>query len=148
MLPEADATIWVDAAHKVEPGVLSLFDYVGEAGIAVHRHPTRDCIYKEAVASMTMEKYQDQPILEQVSAYLDQGHPEHWGLWECGTIATVRGRIDHALDRWWEEIQAWSYQDQISFPYVMRTMNLWPNAFPTDQYHSPYVTPGPHNRFD
>jgi len=59
-----------------------------DSGLAAHAHTARDCIYEEAVASVAYpEKYSTQPIMEQVDSYRAEGHPEHWGLWACGTLA-------------------------------------------------------------
>ena len=56
----------------------------------------------EAKASMELEKYQGQRCIEQVEAYREEGHPEHWGLYACGLIvrhhrpaAAERGHVAH-----------------------------------------------------
>ena len=42
---------------------------VGATGIAMFRHPDRDCIYDEAVESIRWAKYAGMPIMEQVGHY-------------------------------------------------------------------------------
>lgn len=147
---DADRTVWMDASHKVirQSAVWKALDCVAKAGIALHRHPARQCIYQEANASLRFRKYDGQPIAEQVEAYRKEGHPEAWGLWACGTMATVRGPADALLSEWWEECLKWSYQDQISFPVVMRRNGVRPSDFPDHQYRSPWFRAGEHLRND
>ena len=148
MVSDTEQTIWADAAHTIlSPDIVRAVDYLGDVGIALHRHPSRVCIYDEADASMPMIKYQGSRIPEQVAFYRSQGHPERWGLWECGSIVSDRSH-DEIFEAWWAEINEWSYQDQISLPWVMRNAGMRPQEFPTDQYSSPWVRPGGHRRDD
>lgn len=148
--PDDTHRVWMDAGHRLVDrfAVEAALECVGEAGVALHRHPGRDCIYEEAEASMLFRKYQGLSIPEQAEHYRAEGHPEHWGLWACGTMATVKGPIDKALDAWWDENVRWSYQDQVSFPVVMRRADLLPTSFPHEQYRSPWFAVGGHNRDD
>jgi O-antigen biosynthesis protein len=150
VLPDAERTVWVDASHEIcgPTAVLSALACLDETGIALHRHPVRDCIYVEAEHSLWMLKYKSQPISEQVERYRAEGHPEHWGLWACGSMARTRGAIDAVMDDWWAENLAWSYQDQISFPVVMRRAGLRPAEFPHYQLSSPWFIVGGHTRDD
>jgi hypothetical protein len=150
-LPDAERTVWVDGGHRISgsQAVEQALSHVGPAGIALHRHPGRDCIYDEALASLQFAKYDGQPICDQAAAYRRQKHPEHWGLWACGSIARVRSdALDAAMDDWWNENVLWSYQDQISFPVVMRRAGLRPAEFPYQQYASPWFSVGGHLRDD
>jgi hypothetical protein len=99
--------------------------------VAPHRH----VIWIEAQASIGVEsqggKYDDQPILEQVDHYRAEGHPEHGGLYACGTIAWD---TDSELARdlgaaWLAECERWSIQDQLSLPVVCRRLGLVPSVF-------------------
>jgi hypothetical protein len=138
-----DATVWLDGSHEVsdarffEIALASL----GPDGFALHRHPMRDCIYEEAAASIAYPlKYGGMPIAQQVEAYRAAGHPEHAGLWACGSIArVVSPKMDCLMRAWWHEIVTWSVQDQISLPFVCRVAGVQPVAFPWDQYQNPYV---------
>lgn len=151
-LPDADRTLWIDANERIlDPAAVELaLGCVGNAGIALHKHPGRLCIYDEADASLRVaKKYDDQPIAAQVEHYRSEGHPQNWGLWACGTIARVRSdRLDAVMDAWWEENLAWSYQDQLSFPVVMRRSGLRPGEFPHNQLSSPWFEIGRHVRDD
>lgn len=134
-------TIWIDGSHQITSPA-----FVDEAlaclspdGLAMHRHPMRDCIYAEAGASSWMKKYEGLPIAEQVQHYRMLGHPEHWGLWACGCIARARNdRLSRLMLDWWDECQRWTYQDQISLPFVLRQAGMRPGEFPYPQYQSPW----------
>jgi hypothetical protein len=135
-----DDVIWIDASHEVKSPT-----FVEEAlaarhdGIAAFAHPRRDCIYDEALASIGKEsqggKYDGQPIVEQVHHYRTEGHPKHWGLWACGTVAwdTTSLRVRAFGDAWLAECERWSFQDQLSFPVVARRLELTPGVFPIPQ---------------
>jgi hypothetical protein len=138
-----DATVWLDGSHEVTDA--RFFDIalanLGPHGFALHRHPMRDCIYEEARASIAYPlKYAGQPIAEQAEHYRQLGHPEHAGLWACGSMVRVRSSLmTELMWAWWQEITGWSVQDQISLPVVCRLADVEPVAFPWSQYDNPYV---------
>jgi hypothetical protein len=123
--------IWVDASMRFRAGspgptnehgyLKSLVEQVPEGGVGLFRHRHRDCIYTEATHSLTMPIYKRQPIVQQVRHYQREGHPQGWGLWECGIIVW-RGAQHHIGERWLAEQLAWSSQDQISLPFVLREL--------------------------
>lgn len=151
-LPEADRTLWIDGSHRILPGlpVRSILGFAERTGIAAHSHPRR-CIYPEAVASMDFPKYRDlrPSTVEQAEAYRRDGHPENWGLWACGSLARKRSpEMDAAMEDWWAECVRWTYQDQVSFPVVMRRHGIEVETFPFPQYGSPWFSIGGHMRDD
>ena len=88
--------------------------------IAQFAHPWRDCIYAEAEASVSLPKYDGQPVTEQAACYRRLGHPEHWGLWASGLIArqhTPEVKAHGAA--WTRETDMWTLQCQISEPFVL-----------------------------
>ena len=131
-LPEYDYTIWIDASHRiVRPEFVDeAIGELGDAAIAMYKHPWRDCIYDEAMASVALRKYDGQAILPQVAAYRAEGHPPHWGLWACGTIVRDNSAVARLVDEaWWGEIMHWTYQDQLSLPVVCRRLGVLPATF-------------------
>ncbi len=151
-LPDYEYTVWIDASHEIltEHFVGHAIAAVDDTGIAFYSHPWRDCIYDEADASIVLEKYNGQPVLEQVAAYRSLGHPEHAGLYATGTIARRRTADVSALMRsWWDEICRWTYQDQLSLPVVCRRHGITPATFPCHQvYGNQWTAIRPHNRED
>jgi hypothetical protein len=123
-MAEYDRTLWIDGSCEVLSSNIIHILLEVELPFALYKHQDRDCIYQEAGFSLGMRKYRDEPIRAQVQYYLDEyEHPEHWGLWFAGLI--VRNRcplVERIETQWWNEIERWSYQDQISLPVVMRNV--------------------------
>ena len=137
-LPDYDRTVWVDASVELHTGdvIRQMLEASESTGLAMLAHPERDCIYEEAIASLDMPKYQDQPLLQQVAWYRRMGHPTHWGLW-AGTIIGRDNRSEALMRLWWREILNWSYQDQLSLPQVLRISGSRVETVGGDLYHSP-----------
>jgi len=96
-------------------------------GWATYIHPSgRKCIKSELAESLPMEKYQDLPLREQVDHYFNQGMPEDFGLWACGVMLRD-GKFEDFGSKWMLENLAWTYQDQLSLPYL-----VWKEKFPLD----------------
>jgi len=127
-----DLSIWIDGSLEIESPtfVSDMRARLGDGAWAMFVHPDRDCIYEEAALSATLPKYQGLPILEQVEAYRATV-PPHSGLYACGVIVRrepVSALLQAAARCWWEENVNWTYQDQLSLPYVWATH---PGARPT-----------------
>jgi hypothetical protein len=148
--PRYDAIVWVDGSISIKSAsfVRELTESIGPSGWVVFKHPDRDCIYEECAVSASMLKYTRQPIAEQVSHYRGQGHPPHAGLFACGIIArSVRNNPRlHALNEaWWAENRRWSYQDQLSLPYLLRRFQLGVDLVPYNLWHNDWFDHLPHN---
>lgn len=140
---DAEVTIWLDASFRVDSVtfVEDMARHLDDGDWAQFQHPDRDCIYDEVIVSGQMTKYQAEPINEQVEHYRERGHPEHWGLWATGLI--VRRRTDEVVTvgrRWWQEIDRWSYQDQLSEPFVLREAGLRPVRIYGNIFASPWLS--------
>lgn len=127
----APASIWVDASFRVASDRFAVEALAYAQPIAQFEHPWRDCLFDEAAHSVLLPKYAGEPITEQAAYYRALGHPVHWGLWAAGVIArqhTVEVRKLGAA--WAHEVNVWSFQDQISEPYALRTVGLRPAVLP------------------
>lgn len=135
MLPwaytDADSSIWIDASIRVtSPSLVKDLLELADP-ICQFEHQWRDCVYDEAEASLALAKYAAEPLDEQIKRYREWGHPEHWGLWPTG----IMGRHHTDLIKrfglaWLSEVNAWSYQDQVSQPVLLRAAGLRPNVIP------------------
>ena len=83
--------------------------------------------------SMVLDKYQDVPIKEQVDYYFSQGFPEHYGLWACGVMLRDKKFSDFG-SKWMLENMAWTFQDQLSLPYLSWKENFKIDTIPLNQY--------------
>lgn len=127
----APASIWVDASFRVVSDRFAADVLAYADPIAQFAHPWRDCLYEEAAHSALLPKYAGEPIIEQGAHYRASGHPEHWGLWAAGVIARRHIREVRALgEAWANEIEAWSFQDQVSQPFALRAVGLRPASLP------------------
>jgi hypothetical protein len=128
---DASTSIWVDASFRVVSETFAADAMVYANPIAQFKHPWRDCLWDEAVASCGIPKYFNQPISRQALQYRSEGHPANWGLWASGIIARRHHPIIRMLgDEWKGQIDNWSFQDQISQPFVLRKLGLRPREFP------------------
>jgi hypothetical protein len=143
-----DYTIWIDGsiAPKSEHFARDLVGAVGASGIAVFKHPDRDCIYDEAKESVRWAKYNGLPIMQQVESYRAEGYPEHHGLMAAGVIVRRTGlaslaRMDEA---WWQENLRWTCQDQLSLPVVQWRLGLTNEWIPRHLWFNPWYDYIPH----
>lgn len=155
-LVDSDHTVWVDANMQITSAAFAreAIDCIHD-GLAVWRHPRRDCIYDEAEASLGAEaqggKYDGYPLREQVASYRAEGHPERYGLFACGTVAwDARSPLARKVGAAWiAECERWSIQDQLSLPVVCRRLGVRPGVFPHAQVarrrmSNPWLTIHPH----
>lgn len=128
-------SLFIDGSIEiVNPGIIDILSKYLNTGFATYRHPAgRKTLTKELQDSLTMQKYQDIPIKEQVDYYLKQGLPDDFGLWACG-IMLRDGRFDDFGSKWMLENLAWTYQDQISLPYLVWKEKFPIDTIPLDQY--------------
>lgn len=121
-VPDADATVWIDGS--IVPGPRYATRCLGALDghdVALTPHPLRDCIYDECDASASLPKYDALVMYEQVRHYRYNNHPEHWGLFASGAIARRNNdRVNALNEAWWQENIRWSWQDQLSLPFVLR----------------------------
>lgn len=139
--------IWIDGAFEVMSATFAAEAIAATNGnlIGQWRHPWRDCIYEEArvVHGLRGGKYDGYPALEQADHYRQLGHPVNWGLWATGLIVYTEP-LDDLAERWWDEMNRWGYQDQISQPVVLRELGLRPTDLPGGLHRSPWLEWHPH----
>lgn len=130
---DAPASVWIDASVRVTSPSLAA-DFLAAADpLATFAHPLRDCLFEEASATVAlgMAKYAGEPVAEQPAYYRQAGHPAHWGLWETTILARHHSaEVVKLGDAWTAELDQWSPQDQVSFPFVLRNAGLRPAVLP------------------
>lgn len=139
--------IWTDANMQISGA-----DFVRGAlaarqdGMAVWRHPRRDCVYAEADAALGAESQGGKwepyraAILAQVRAYLDEGYPAHQGLYATGTVAWDLTAPQAGLlgQSWLDECVCWSPMCQLSLPVVAWRVGATIGTFPLPQLERRY----------
>lgn len=146
MYTGASMSVWLDASFRVVSPrfAVDLATYAAESehGIAQFPHPWRDCLYDEAATSGTLPKYADEVphLVRQVDAYAAAGMPRGWGLWATGIIARHHRSEVLAWGRMWgKQIDAYSFQDQISHPYTLWRAGLRPASLPGNHLGNPWI---------
>lgn len=126
---DADIYIWIDASFQISSRDFLSWCVTSLGGnlMAQIPHPERRSIKDEADVSAMMAKYQGLPVHAQVESYIKNGYNDGWGLWATG----LRVQRDDPLmwsigDHWLREQMRWTYQDQLSQPYVLWSNGLRP----------------------
>ena len=139
---ESENNLWVDASFTYEPTMAQMaLDGLRTSTISLFPHPHRTTVADEAELSLTLPKYSHLPLREQVAHYKSMGFPDTQ-LWATGVMATSAS--DEFGNDWMLECSRWSYQDQISFPYLMWEHGIVPSPIGESQFTSPHVHLGGH----
>jgi len=122
-LEDSDWSIWIDANITLLADPRDLVAEVRKSGhlIGAFRHPERECLYDEALHCISAAKDDPDTILAQITRYKCEGYPAKFGLAECNVLVRCHSDpiVAAAMRRWWDEIEAGSRRDQISFNYAL-----------------------------
>lgn len=141
----SEYSIYVDANFEVNIQAERALKLLGDADIAVHRHPDRDCLYAEAAVCEAWGKAPGPVLQQQVQAYEASGYPRGNGLYEGGIIIRRHTPRIRALgEAWWKEVSTHSTRDQISFPYVCWRLGIEPKVIPGQARNNDLWRWGPH----
>jgi Protein of unknown function (DUF616) len=135
--------IWIDGSMSIESRTFAAEAIDATTTFGMWRHPDRDCVFDEASFSAILPKYTNEPLRAQARHYRNLGHPTGWGLWATGLIV-YKQALTRLAAAWWNEIIAWGYQDQVSLPFVLRRLPLWPEPLPHDLRANPWIRIVPH----
>jgi len=87
--------------------------------ILTRRHRRRSCVYDEGRFCIAKNKDDKAIILKQLAFYKNENYPAHNGLHASGLLLRRHTQELKELSRlWWEQVEKYSYRDQISLPYV------------------------------
>jgi len=130
IFPEEDVIMYMDSNARLgrEDSVECLVELLENNDILAFKHPDRDCIYDEAKVCKIEKprfKYLGLPLMEQVEYYRKQGRPKNNGLSATGLLLFKKSnKLKEALNYWFFENLLWTYQDQLSFDYIMATYKI------------------------
>ena len=152
--PDLDDTIvWVDGS--IYPRSMGFLEWLVENSdyyLSQFRHHDRPdgSLWQEYEASEWQGKYKDQPMQEQLQYYFSKGLDMHPGVWATGLIVYTAdhesgwGWLDSFGGSWLTEQARWSYQDQLSEPYVLWQQGLAPAPIPGAIIGNSYFDLTPH----
>lgn len=136
-----DNSIWIDASFQVTSEYFAIEAMRYANPIAQFVHPWREDAYDEAIESARLPKYHGLPVLEQVEHYKKLGFPENSGLWAAGVIVRQHTNVIKEFGKTWlEECYKWSFQDQISEPFVLWKHALYPNSLPGTHFSNKWLS--------
>lgn len=152
----ADVSIWADASSLIKRGFVSrVVSKTLESvdGWAMFPHPNRTKITDEVIASRGLPKYDDMDLEGQVAHYVNhRKYPDGKSLWATGIIGRRSMGIEDDMRivtigaDWMSEIVRWSFQDQLSFPYVAWNNDLEINPIDVDLWSNDVVWFDNHGR--
>jgi len=129
---DTEYSIWIDGNIRIlKPPEDLIAKYLKDHDIAVFKHPTRDCLYQEAI--VCAKKGLDEPeiLIEQVLDYEKSGYAKNRGLAECGIIFRRHTpKVEAFNNAWWAEFSRYSRRDQVSFMYAADSVGLRVNIVP------------------
>lgn len=121
ILQKYDYFIWVDGSVFLRPDFIDKMIYnCNNYNLINFKHSERDNILDEYKLSITMPKYNDKDLYNQYQTYLSKGFPDNIGLFENTIFARKNNNHNnHIFDNWWIHNLEYSFQDQISYPFVL-----------------------------
>lgn len=125
---EDEYSIWVDANIRLLVDPLQYVNcYLGNNDFLLVPHGERDCIYEEAAICITLHRASTKDLVNQMKAYMDEGCPEHVGLFWGGMLVRRHhaAQIKNFDELWWKEFLTYSKRDQVSLGYL-----LWKKELP------------------
>jgi hypothetical protein len=143
ILKKYDYYIWIDGSIFLRDNFIKNVMILTDKNYSLinFKHSVRDNIKDEVKLSITMKKYKSQNIMDQYNAYIEDNFPDNSGLFEKTVFIRKNNlEINNLFDLWWENNLKYSYQDQISYPYVLWKTNIMPdyiikkNVFNNEDY--------------
>jgi hypothetical protein len=117
-LIDADVYAYIDANQEIRCDLNPLLESAFKGGFLTSRHPNRACVYDEAERIKSLKKAKVRAINAQTKAYRREGLPENTGLFANGFFVRDRS-FDKFCERWYEEIEKYTYRDQLSLAYLV-----------------------------
>jgi len=131
ILTKYDYIIWIDGSITLRKDFIKNISnevIKNNKELVNFKHSVRSNIKDEKDVSIQMEKYKKQDVDKQYNSYIANGFDDSIGLFENTIIIRKKTqRTNEIFDSWWLHNLIYSYQDQISYPYV-----LWEKQYTPD----------------
>ena len=138
LLSEYEISIWVDGNVDLKGDLDKFISESIEDGVSVYvpTHPSRDCIYAEAKAVVSMRKDAKEIVNPQMERYEKEGFPKKYGLLQSNILLRKHNEPDciKLMETWFNELKDNSHRDQLSFNYA-----LWKNQDVKVKYLDKYI---------
>jgi len=131
ILKDYDYFIWIDGSLLLRDNflnnVINLLENNSDYSIFNFKHSVRDNIKDEVYFCKDWQKYKDQDLETQYLTYKNDNFKDDWGLYELTSFYRKNiPEINKIYDLWWYHNLCYSYQDQVSYPYVLWKLNTKP----------------------
>jgi hypothetical protein len=139
---DANYTLWLDGNIQLTTNPRDLVGRYLTDGVdvAAFKHRHRSCVYEELEACVRLDKDGVAVMRRQIEGYRKQGYPEQNGLAETGVLLRRHSpRVKEFNQAWWNEIEAGSVRDQLSFNFVMWNRKMSYGLLKGQPDRSPYV---------
>jgi len=148
----SSSSVWIDGSVQIHDNRFSVFvrEHLAAHDLVVWDHPEpRDCLYQEADYCQDWPKYADQPLRQQTAHYLEQGMPEHFGLYAAGCVGMRHTQAVKDFGwAWYDEQHRWSIQDQVSLPFLLWKKNKPFGIWEANELNNDMVTFHQHYKVD
>lgn len=122
LLSDYDVSIWVDGNVTIKSDLNEFISKFiqSDCSIYVPKHPSRNCIYAESKAVISMNKDVKENVEPQIERYREEGLPKDYGLLQSNIMLRKHNEKDciRFMEQWFEELKNGSHRDQLSFNYV------------------------------
>lgn len=134
LFPQARYSIWVDSKSQFrrDPlGVLEALIWRTNSVLAISEHGARSSVYDEGKAVVKKHKATPEEVEVQLTQYRHDGFPDDKrfngkkALSEASVIVRENAPLTNLLMcLWFNEVVRFTSRDQLSFPYVLRRLNV------------------------
>jgi len=121
-------SVYVDLKHPLDVDFdyyVSCLEPESDFATRLHRYKRRICVYEEGKVCIEKRKGNEADILKQLEFYRSENYPVDNGLY--ATFIVFRRhtkRLKEFSKLWWQQLERYSFRDQISLPYVAWKHNV------------------------
>lgn len=147
--PHHRESLWIDGSILIRADISSLWQRaLSTRLLAGFAHPSRHCLFAEALECARTGRAPEAALTQQASAYRAQGMPENFGLIETSILFRRHHapRVVAAMELWWQEISAQTARDQVSLPFILWRQNITAEFLPYLPAHDTCFVQYPHAR--
>lgn len=145
--PGYDYYLWIDSSCVLSDlhSIKWFLSQLGDADMAVFKHPHRDTIQQEA-DYLKHRLAIDCPYItpryegEDIDGQLEQVDPEQELYASTAFIYRNNSKIRHAMKDWWYHTSRYHSIDQLSLPFVLFENNCSVKVIPDNYLKVPWIT--------
>jgi hypothetical protein len=131
ILKDYDYFIWIDGSLTLRKQFINNINKIIDNPnneLINFKHSVRNNIIDETNTCRFYTKYIDQNLDNQIESYKKEGFTDDVGLFELTCIIKKNNsRVNNIFDLWWIHNLQYSYQDQISYPFVLWKLKTRPD---------------------